>query len=136
VTRAGDAWQEGLFVADRLATFAAAALCVAAAFQATSFAWHSLRPRDPGCAVYEDTAGKPARVALSGGEAVDAMFEIMAKTHNAEVESGLQGVLEAAASGDHAAADAAQERVMGACGLTGEVRGYGNFDTQLANHLS
>ncbi|HEY8201980.1 MAG TPA: hypothetical protein VII47_11575 [Actinomycetota bacterium] len=122
-------------MADRLATFAAAALCVAAAFQATSFAWHSLRPRDPGCAVYEDTAGRTARVALSGGEAVDAMFEIMATTHDAQVEAGLHDLLEATASGDHAAAAAAQERVMGACGLTGEVRGYADFGPQLADHL-
>lgn len=123
-------------MADKLASFAAAALCLAAAFQATSLAWHTLKPRDPGCAVYEDTAGKTARVALSGGEAVDAMFQIMATTRNAEVESGLRDVLEAIASGDAAAANAAQERVMGACGLIGQVRGYGNFGHQLADRLS
>jgi hypothetical protein len=123
-------------MADRLATFAAAALCVAAAFQASSFAWHALRPRDPGCAVYEDTAGRTARVALSGSEAVDAMFEIMAKTHNAAVEAGVHDVLEATASGDPAAAHAAQERLMGACGLTGEARGYADFAPQLTDHLS
>ena len=75
-------------MADKLASFAAAALCLTAAFQATSLTWHALRPRDPGCAVYEDTAGKTARVALSGGEAVDTIFRIMATTRNAEVHNG------------------------------------------------
>lgn len=122
-------------MADKLASFAAAALCLAAAFQATSLTWHAFRPRDPGCAVYEDTAGKTARVALSGGEAVDTIFRIMATTRNAEVQAGLRDVLEATASGDPVAAHAAQERVMGACGLVGQVRGYGDLGHALADRL-
>ena len=122
-------------MADKLASFAAAALCLAAAFQATSLTWHVFRPRDPGCAVYEDTAGKTARVALSGREAVDAMFQIMATTRNVEVQAGLRDVLQATASGDAVAASAAQERVMGARGLVGHVRGYADFGHQLADRL-
>ena len=126
---------EGFSVADKLASFAAAALCLAAAFQASSLTWHRLRPPDPGCAVYADTAGMTARVALSGGEAVDTMFQIMATTRNADVEAGMRDVIQATASGDADAADAAQRRVMGACGLAGQVRGYGNFGDQLAGRL-
>jgi hypothetical protein len=122
-------------VKDRIAKLAAAALFVASAFQAGSLAWHTLNPRDPGCAVYEETAGKTARVALSGGEAVDAMFEILAKTHDANVRASLRDILDATTSGDSGAVEAAQERVMGACGLTGEVRGYGNFEGQLTDRL-
>jgi hypothetical protein len=120
---------------DRLAKFAAGLLFVATAFQAGSLAWRTLNPADPGCAVYEDTAGKTDRVALSGGEAVEAMFRILGTTHDREVTAGIHGILEATASGDAEGAAAAQARVMRACGLDGEVRGYGNFEGQLTDHF-
>ena len=120
---------------DRLAKFCAGALFVASAFQAGSLAWHTLNPADPGCAIYEDTAGKTDRVALSGGEAVDAMFQILDTTHDPEVIAGIRDVLEATAAGDADWAAAAQARVMQACGLYGDVRGYGNFEGQLTDRL-
>ncbi|MGH2689011.1 MAG: hypothetical protein ACRDKW_09425 [Actinomycetota bacterium] len=120
---------------DRLAKFCAGALFVAAAFQAGSLAWQTLNPGDPGCAIYEDTAGKTDRVALSGGEAVDAMFQILDTTRDPEVTAGIRGILDATAAGDAAWASAAQARVMRACGLDGAVRGYGNFEGQLTDRL-
>lgn len=120
---------------DRLAKFCAGALFVATAFQAGSLAWHTLNPVDPGCAIYEDTAGKTDRVALSGGEAVDAMFQILDTTSDAQVAAGIRDILEATAAGDAAGAAAAQARVMQACGLDGEVRGYGDFEGQLTDRL-
>ena len=119
-----------------MARFAAAALFVAAAFQAGSLAWRTLNPGDPGCAVYEETAGKSDRVAYSGGEAVDAMFEVITKTRDPEVRAAIGAMLEASTSRDSVAAAEAQERVMRACGLAGLVRGYDDFQRPLTDRLS
>jgi hypothetical protein len=118
-----------------MARFAAGVLLAAVAFHASSLAWRTFSPPDPGCAVYEETAGKTDRVALSGAEAVEAMFEILTKTEDPEVRAGLGRLLEAASSGDSAAARAAQARVMEACGVAGLVRGYDDFEGQLADRL-
>jgi hypothetical protein len=122
-------------VKDRLTRLAAAAVFVATAFQSGSLAWRTLSPPDPGCAVYEETAGKTDRVALSGGEAVDAIFQILSTTRDPEVRAGFRSVLEAATSGDSVGTRAAQEQVMRACDLSGVVRGYDDFRGQLADRL-
>lgn len=120
---------------DRITKLVAGALFAVASWQAGTLAWGVLDPKDPGCALYGETAGRADRVALSGGEAVEALFDVLDTTRDPEVRDGIQELLDATAAGDATGAAAAQQQVMQACGLTGLVQGYGDFEGQLTQRL-